>query len=333
MTSAGTLAAEQRLSEQNDIFVDHRRIHTMNATRQPLFRTLGMMLAGTLLVSACGAATPSSQGERGMAQPMVANEAAGPSSAQSAVSDTSASTQLANRLIVRNASLTLIVKDTQEQLSEITKLANDLGGYVASSSTHKYEEGVQGQITVRVPVEKLDSALNSLHKMAVEVRDEQVTGEDVTAEYTDLNSQLTNLQAAELQLREIMSKTTRTEDVLNVYNQLVQKRGEIEQVKGRMQYLAQSATLATISVTLTPDQLAQPVQVAGWRPEGVVKSAVEALISGLQTVATVVIWLIIVVLPIGLIIVLPIWLLVRLLRRRNRNKPQPAITAKEAQPK
>jgi cytochrome c-type biogenesis protein CcmH/NrfF len=60
---------------------------------------------------------------------------------------------------------------------------------------------------------------------------------------------------------------------------------------------------------------------------------VEALISGLQTVATVVIWLIIVVLPIGLIIVLPIWLLVRLLRRRNRNKPQPAITAKEAQPK
>ena len=306
----------------------------MNATRQPLFRILGMMLASMLLVSACGAAAPSSQSERGMAQPMVANEAAGPSSAQSAVSDTSASTQqLANRLIVRNASLTLIVKDTQEQLSEITKLASDLGGYVASSSTHKYEEGVQGQITVRIPVEKLDSALDSLHKLAVEVRDEQVTGEDVTAEYTDLNSQLTNLQAAELQLREIMSKTTRTEDVLNVYNQLVQKRGEIEQVKGRMQYLSQSATLATISVTLTPDQLAQPVQIAGWRPEGVVKSAVEALISGLQTVATVVIWLIIVVLPIGLIIVLPIWIIVRLLRRRNKNKPQPAVIAKEAQPK
>jgi hypothetical protein len=141
------------------------------------------------------------------------------------------------------------------------------------------------------------------------------------------------LQAAELQLRQIMSQTTRTEDVLNVYNQLVQKRGEIEQVKGRMQYLSQSAAMATVTVTLTPDQLAQPVQVAGWRPEGVVKSALEALISGLQTVATIVIWLVIVVLPIGLIVILPIVVIARLLRRRNKNKPQPVVVAKDAQPK
>jgi hypothetical protein len=297
----------------------------MNATRQPLFRSLGAALAGLMLLSACGAAAPPQAVSDGRAaQSSVANAPAAAPEAQAAVSDTSASSQLTTRLIVRNASLTLIVKDTQAQLSEISKLATDLGGYVASSSTHKYEEGVQGQITLRVPVEKLDSALDSLHKMAVEVRDEEVTGQDVTAEYTDLNAQLTNLQAAEVQLREIMSRTTRTEDVLNVYNQLVQKRGEIEQVKGRIQYLSQSAAMATISVTLTPDQLAQPVQVAGWRPEGVVKSAVEALISGLQTVATIVIWLVIVILPIGLIVVLPIMGIARLLRRRNKGKPQPA---------
>ncbi len=307
----------------------------MNATRQPLVRTIGGLLAGMLLISGCaGAAAPSQRSsDQTMSQPAVANEAAGAPSAQGAVSDTSASAQFAARLIVRNATLTLIVKDTQEQLGEITKLATDLGGYVASSSTHKYEEGVQGQITVRVPSEKLDPALDSLHKMAVEVRDEQISGQDVTAEYTDLNSQLTNLQAAELQLRQIMSQTTRTEDVLNVYNQLVQTRGQIEQVKGRMQYLSQSAALATITVTLTPDQLAQPVQVAGWRPEGVVKSALEALISGLQTVATIAIWLVIVVLPIGLIIILPIVIIARLLRRRNKNKPQPVVVAKDAQPK
>ena len=306
----------------------------MNATRQPLFRTIGALLAGLMLLSACsGAASPQRSSDQvAPPQPEMANSPSGASEAQGsssgAVSDTTASNQLAARLIVRNATLTLIVKDTQEQLSEIAKLATDLGGYVASSSTHKYEEGVQGQITLRVPVDKLDMALDSLHKLAVEVRDEQVSGQDITAEYTDLNSQLTNLQAAETQLREIMSQTQRVEDVLNVYNQLVQKRGEIEQVKGRIQYLAQSAAMATISVTLTPDQLAQPVQVAGWRPEGVLKSAVEALIGGLQTVATIGIWLIVVVLPIGLIIASPFIVLIVLLRRRNKRKQQPAAPAK-----
>jgi hypothetical protein len=306
----------------------------MNAHRRPLFRNLAAMLTGLLLISACGAAsTPQGGSNQAAPQAGMANAPSGAPEVKSAVSDTSASSQITARLIVRNATLTLIVKDTQQQLSDITKLATDLGGYVASSSSHKYEEGTQGQITVRVPAEKLDSALDSLHKMAVEVRDEQVSGQDVTAEYTDLNSQLTNLQAAELQLREIMSQTTRVDDVLTVYNQLVQKRGEIEQVKGRIQYLSQSAAMATITVTLTPDQLAQPLQIAGWHPEGVLKSAVEALISGLQTLATIFIWLIVVVLPIGLIIASPFVIIIALLRRRNRRKPQPDTSAKEAQPK
>ncbi|HEY3288632.1 MAG TPA: DUF4349 domain-containing protein [Anaerolineae bacterium] len=307
----------------------------MNATRRPLFRNLTAMLLGLMMISACGAAaTPQSFSNQAAPQAAgVANAPAGAPELKSAVSDTTASSQVATRLIVRNATLTLIVKDTQLSLSEIAKMATDLGGYVSSSSSHKYEEGVQGQITLRVPVEKLDSALDSLHKMAVEVRDEQVAGQDVTAEYTDLNSQLTNLQAAELQLREIMSQTTRVDDVLTVYNQLVQKRGEIEQVKGRIQYLSQSAALATITVTLTPDQLAQPLQIAGWHPEGVLKSAVEALVSGLQTVATIAIWLVVVVLPIGLIIASPFVIIIVLLRRRNRRKPQLAMPVADAQPK
>ena len=81
--------------------------------------------------------------------------------------------------------------------------------------------------------------------VAVEVRDEKVSGDDVTAEYVDLSSRLKNLEAAEEQLRDILARAEKTEDVLAVFNQLTAIRGEIEQVKGRMQYLSQSAALAT----------------------------------------------------------------------------------------
>ncbi|MEZ4518485.1 MAG: DUF4349 domain-containing protein [Chloroflexota bacterium] len=99
--------------------------------------------------------------------------------------------------------------------------------------------------------------------------------------------------------------------------------GEIESIKGRMQYLSQSAAFSTITASLTPDILAQPVQVAGWQPGGVAKQALEALISGLQTLANILIWLAIYVLPIALIIGIPLYLIVRYILRRRQLKNQP----------
>ena len=297
----------------------------MNTRLSFTFRFVLAAFCVGFLTSCSGAAAPSSPsaGVRDGSAPAVAPEAKG---SNSTVSDTTSSSQVAARLIVRNASLTLIVQDTQTQLNAVVKMANDLGGYIASTNTQKFEQGLQAKVTLRVPSDQLDVAMERLRKLAVEVREEQISGEDVTAEYTDLGSRLKNLEAAELQLRDIMSKTERTEDVMSVFNQLTQIRGEIEQTKGRMQYLSTSAAMATINVTLIADQLAQPVQIAGWHPEGIAKSAVEALIAALQGLASVAIWVIIVILPVGLIIASPFILLIVLIRRRNRRKLQAKST-------
>jgi len=136
----------------------------------------------------------------------------------------------------------------------------------------------------------------------------------------DLDARLKNLEAAEAQLQQILKQATSTEDVLAVYRELTGIRGQIEQIKGRMKFLSQSAALATISVTVIPDALAQPVQVGGWRPAGVVRDAFEALIATLQGLASLLIWLAIVVLPVLLIFVIPTALIVLLVRRARRNK-------------
>jgi hypothetical protein len=285
---------------------------------------------GLLLLTSCGAAAPSSnlqQREAPAATPAIANQPAfapAEKGTGNTVADATGSAQVTARLIVRNANMTLIVQDTQARLDTISGLAKEFGGYVASSSTTKFEQGLQARVTLRIPAEKFDTALDRLRKLAVEVREEQVSGDDVTAEYTDLGSRQRNLEAAEAQLREILSKAEKTEDVLSIFNRLTEIRGEIEQVKGRMQFLSQSAALSTINLTLIPDVLAQPVQVAGWRPEGVIKTAVETLISALQTLASIAIWLIIVVLPVALIVSSPFILLIVILRRRNKRKPTTA---------
>ncbi|MGQ9903398.1 MAG: DUF4349 domain-containing protein [Anaerolineae bacterium] len=288
-----------------------------------MIRATASLFVALLVLAGCAQAAapaPMYEAREGASFAPAAKAPAQPAAAGSAGVQSPDSQAIANRVVIRNASLTLVVGDPLAQMDAVTRMAGELQGYVASSSTSKYQQGVRVTITLRVPSEQFEEALRRLRALAVEVREEEISGQDVTAEYTDLNSRLKNLEAAEAQLREIMDNATNTEDVLAVFNELTRIRGEIEVTKGRMQFLAQSAALATINVTLLPDALAQPVQIAGWRPEGVIKDAVEALVSILQGLVSLLIWLVIVAIPVGLVLTSPFVALIVIVRRRSRRK-------------
>ena len=288
-------------------------------------------IAAAVILSACAAPSPAAQynSATDYEGPRVAPAAAATSAPGG---DTDGATagegqaQQPARMIIRNADLTLVVQDTPARLNELNTLATEFGGYVANTSTSQAGEGaLQAQVVLRIDAAKLDAALERIRKMAVEVRTESIRGDDVTAEFVDLDAQLKNLEAAEAQLKEIMAKAEKTEDVMAVFEQLTTIRGQIEQIKGRMKYLSQSAALATVTLTLIPDVVARPVQVAGWRPEGVAKQAVEALISALQGLATLAIWFVIVLLPILILIAIPIVILIAILRRIARRSRKVAV--------
>jgi hypothetical protein len=240
------------------------------------------------------------------------------------------------RIVIKNANLSIAVDDPPKSMENITQLAESLGGFVVSaqlSQTHldSGAEVPQASITIRVPAEKLNEALAQIKTETKRpVISEEMTSQDVTKEYTDLQSRLTNLQAAESQLKEIMASATKTEDVLNVYNQLTQVREQIEVIKGQIQYYEQSAALSAISVQLLANEAVQPLSIGGWQPVGVAKQALQALINTLKGLATAGIWLVLLVIPVLFVILLPfylLFLLIRALRRRYRKpKTPPAPT-------
>jgi major membrane immunogen (membrane-anchored lipoprotein) len=237
------------------------------------------------------------------------------------------------RMVIKNAELAIITVDPAASMDEIGKMAESMGGFVVSSNLYQrtLSNGAkvpQANITVRVPVERLDEALEQIKAGAVEVENENTSGQDVTQEYTDLQSQLRNLEAAEAQLMEIMEGATKTEDVLSIYNELVYKREQIEIIKGRMQYYEQAAALSKIDVGITADEAVQPIQVGGWQPSGVAKEAIEALIQTLQFLVNAGIWLVLCVLPVGLLIGLPLFLVGRfVIQGRKRRKAAKQLEA------
>src|SRR5262245_59583375 len=132
-----------------------------------------------------------------------------------------------DRMVIKNAVLRIVVNDPQESQGTISKMAEDMGGWIVTSSTAqtKTRSGLtvtQASLTVRVPAERLTDVLQKIKGSAVSVDSETVSGQDVTQAYTDLQSQLTNLEAAEAQLRKIMDSAGKTDDVLAVYRELVQ---------------------------------------------------------------------------------------------------------------
>jgi hypothetical protein len=159
------------------------------------------------------------------------------------------------RMIVRTSDITLMVSDIPTAMDKISQLASNMQGFVVSSNQWKDNGALLGTITIRVPADQFDSAMSTLRGMADEVTSENTSAQDVTQQYTDLNAQLTNLQATEAQLLDIMKKAVTVDDILAVQSQLTNTEGQIESIKGQIQYLQQTSATSLISVSLTQSKL------------------------------------------------------------------------------
>ncbi len=314
----------------------------MNGSPKKLFGKRIMALVLLIIFSvttACGASATREAREMAMEAPAAEGYAPAPQevamqksayNADVAVDETASQTNIQldqPRLIVYTGNIDLVVKDTKQTIESITGMAKEAGGYVADANIYTYNGAPQGSMTIKIPAESYQDVLQQLRNLAIRVERETSSTQDVTEEFVDLSARKENLQVTEQALQELLAtrqKTGRTEDILEVYRELTNIRGQIEQLQGRLNYLERSAAMSTIEITLTPDELAQPLTVAGWQPSGTAREALRSLINAFQGFVDFWIWVIIFVLPVAIAWLLPpiivIWLFVRWLRRRKTRK-------------
>ncbi|MBP8864589.1 MAG: DUF4349 domain-containing protein [Anaerolineae bacterium] len=253
------------------------------------------LVAAMLVMTGCGARVAE---EAAVDKGIMPSTAPGSGASFSEVNQDAAAGDI-TPMIVYNGSLELVVSDALQAQEDVQRVIEGVNGYVVSSESYRYEQGlITVNMRVRVPAEKFHEVMAQLRKLALEVNHDSTSSEDVTQEYVDLESKLRALEAKAARLEELMKEAEDTEAVLAVYRELSATQQEIEQVKGRMQYLERSSAMATISVTLTPDELSRPVEVAGWRPQGTAKRAVEALLNTLKFLGNALIWIVIYIVPV-----------------------------------
>jgi Domain of unknown function (DUF4349) len=164
-----------------------------------------------------------------------------------------------NRIVIYHAEIRMEVKEFQKVHQAIEKLVQSQGGYIVQANVHESEDNrLEGTMTTRIPQDQFQTFLSQLEKLAFKVHFRNVTGQDVTEEFVDLESRLKSKQAVEERLYQFLKEAKDTKDLLAISDDLARVQEEIEQIKGRMKYLQNQSALSTVTIHLFENKVVVP---------------------------------------------------------------------------
>jgi hypothetical protein len=236
-----------------------------------------------------------------------------------------------NRMIIKNADIRLMVKDTDVAIDRATQIIGDAGGYIVSSRVwyqDYYGNNLKyAAITIGIPVNEFERTLVKLRDLAVRVVDEVASGDDVTEQYVDLQSQLTNLEATRARIQEFLQDAKTVDEALRINQELANIEAQIEQIKGRMNYLNDRSAYSTITINfdpefpiLTPTPTPTAISTATpvpWNPGDTFDDAKNTVTVAYQGIAEFLIWVGVVIVPIFLPFALILWAIWKLMNRKT----------------
>ncbi len=228
--------------------------------------------------------------------------------------DRDTNSQQSNRLIIKTGSMNVEVGDIDIAVGNATSYVVGLGGYIQSQNVSGSGRFKSATLTIGVPVDQFENAMATFRDYG-EVGSENASGQDVTEEFVDLNSRLTNLEATQTRLRELYDEARNVEETLEVDRELRRIEEEINVVQGRIKYLSERASFSTI--TLNFSFVGEPIvtEPEQWNLGFTINQAFSDLLYTAQNWADGLVYFAIAVLPFLLIFTLFIWVVYKVVRR------------------
>ncbi|MBI2433003.1 MAG: DUF4349 domain-containing protein [Candidatus Hydrogenedentes bacterium] len=196
--------------------------------------------------------------------------------------------------LIKNAQMTIETKDPGAAGEKITQAVANEGGYVSSLRESVDTLGHKAlDLELRVPAQHLAKTLLQFEPLG-KVLYRQITTEDVTEEHIDTDSRMRNMKKTEERLLDHLNRMATLEDILKAEQELGHVREKIEQMEGRLRFLDHRVAFSTIRLTLVETPAAEPMAPPQtFSTARVFSQAIRTLLEALQSLWTMLIWLII----------------------------------------
>ena len=219
--------------------------------------------------------------------------------------------------IIKTGTVDIQVVDLDGSIARATDQIHGLGGWMAGSDRTNSTASGLASVTYRVPVDRFEDALAIMRKLGNKVLGEHTDSQSVASQIVDLQARIDNLKATEKATQSIMDKTAAITDILTVQQRLTDIQGKIEELNAQLTGMTDSSAYSTLTVvfevpavpsaspTVEPTPTPEPTATAvAWSASEQINQATGTLSDIGKGVATILIWVVLVLLPITIALLL-----------------------------
>lgn len=156
----------------------------------------------------------------------------------------------ADQRIIRDGTVSIEVDDFDRGFADVTRLAERLGGGMLDTARSNADGVLYGSVTVRVPSERYDDLLRGVSEVG-DAREQNITSQDVSAEFVDLEARLRHNEAQERFYLSLLDRAKGVEDAIAVQQRVDGIQQTIEQLRGRMRFLEERTSFSRLTIALS----------------------------------------------------------------------------------
>lgn len=150
--------------------------------------------------------------------------------------------------IIKNAFLRFETNDLESTFNQIQTAIEANKGTVQNDTEGKGHNTIYRNISIRVPSQNFDTFIQSISKGVSYFDEKNISSQNVTEEFIDINSRLNTKRKLEARYLEILQRANKISEILEIEKQISTIREEIEAKEGRLKYLENRVSESTVTI-------------------------------------------------------------------------------------
>jgi hypothetical protein len=225
--------------------------------------------------------------------------------------------------LIKTGAVSLRSADVGKTRYDVQVLVDEQGGQVADDKTETDRSGepLRARMVLRVPVDSFEDVMNELGSMET-LASTSTSSEDVTTQLIDVEARIKAQQASVERVRQLLAQAQSIRDIMAIESELAQRQAELDSLAQQQAYLKDQTSMATVKVNI--ERMPDPKAPVANDDDSGFLAGLAAGWDGLKTTVVAVATVVGALLPFAVVVLLlgvPVWLLVRRMRRSPATVP------------